>query len=200
MTIQSLFNTKSIKTLLINAVLVYFFAPGVAASPHEAGYSNSNNGQLPVFLSEQQPVEQRPFFTQSSQSTSGSYTIERIHSAWQQARVNNKKIMLVLGSDSCDRCALLQRYVTEDTMSQRLASRYIILGIDVANSDFSIAVGETGIPQEQLPAILLLNTVNSFEQTMQSEEVLAFLPEPYEPIYQWIENIIHYTDQKLAAL
>ena len=50
-----------------------------------------------------------------------------------------------------------------------------------------------------LPAIVLMDVEQDFEAVTASDELVTFLPEPYEPIFKWIENILLYTELTLAA-
>jgi len=139
--------------------------------------------------------------TQSeSTSLSPSLAIEQIYREWLVAREAQKPLMLVLGEGDCDRCALLGRYMDDGAMRARIEQRFTILRIDLANSDLALAVNLGSGVEEPLPAIILVETAQPFVAAWQPEHLLAFLPEPYEPIYQWIENVMHYSDSRLAAL
>lgn len=135
-----------------------------------------------------------------STSLSQSLAIEQIYREWLVAREAQKPLMLVLGEGDCDRCALLGRYMDDAAMRARIEQRFTILRIDLANSDLELAINQSSKVEEPLPAIILVETAQPFVAAWQPEQLLAFLPEPYEPIYQWIENVMHYSDTRLAAL
>lgn len=186
---------KTICNRLLAAIALMVMST-LASAADSAGAGSPNSGlNEPLSLSSAMlsPAEQAHTLT----------AIEQIESAWLTARDSGKTIMLVLGSEVCDRCVLLQRYIDDKAMRARLDSRFVVLSIDVANSDFSINIqgaGKAATEQEGLPAIVLIDTSMPFEATMQPEQLLAFLPEPYEPLYQWIENILYFTERSVAAI
>jgi thioredoxin-related protein len=126
--------------------------------------------------------------------------IEQIYREWLVAQDAQKPLMLVLGEGDCDRCALLGRYMEDAAMRARIEQRFAILRIDLAHSDLALAVEQGASGEHPLPAIILVETAQPFADVWQPERLMAFLPEPYEPIYQWIENVMQYSDSRLAAL
>lgn len=120
-----------------------------------------------------------------------------LRDAWQAARSERKSVMLVLGADWCDRCALLERYLEDDEMHQRIDERFVVLNFNVGDPDSLIKM-ETN--SAQLPLIVMLDSGVEFGQLMTSDNLLTFLPDPHQPIYDWLENLLIYTEQPLAAM
>ncbi len=118
-----------------------------------------------------------------------------IRSAWEQAHSSNRSVMLVLGAEWCDRCALLQRYMNDEDLQARIDQRFVVMHLDVGRPDSLITMESDAV---QLPVIVLLDSAQKFESQMQSSNLLTFLPEPYEPLYDWLENVLFYTEQTLA--
>ena len=116
--------------------------------------------------------------------------------AWSEARTGSKSVMLVLGAKWCDRCELLSRYMTEENLRTRIDKRFVVLHMDVGEPQSLISLEDTDV---QLPVIVLLDSSEQFEDLMQSNSLLTFLPEPFEPIYDWLENVLFYTEQAFAA-
>ena len=46
----------------------------------------------------------------------------------------------------------------------------------------------------------MLDSEVDFNQLMASDNLLTFLPDPNQPIYEWLENLLIYTEQPLATL
>lgn len=114
--------------------------------------------------------------------------------AWEKGRDVGKSVMVVLGTETCDRCALLARYMRDEQMRTRIEDRFIVLNLDVGSPDSTLQVDG----EQRLPAIVLVDSANDFDVILQSNQLLTFLPEPYEPIFEWIENVLDYTEQPIA--
>ena len=120
-----------------------------------------------------------------------------LRDAWQAARDEDKSVMLVLGADWCDRCALLERYMGDGDLNQRIDKRFVVLNLNVGNPDSFIQMENNSV---QLPVIVMLDSEVEFNQLMASDNLLTFLPDPNQPIYEWLENLLIYTEQPLATL
>ena len=57
--------------------------------------------------------------------------IAEIKTAWELGRQQGKQVMVVMGSDSCDRCALLKRYMQDKSLRARLDKRFVVLHLEV---------------------------------------------------------------------
>ena len=120
-----------------------------------------------------------------------------LRGAWQQGRQVGKGVMLVLGAEWCERCELLARYMSDQTLKTRIDQQFVVLELDVGSPDSMISL-EAG--EQRLPVIVVLDSAEEFDRLMQSDSLLTFLPEPYEPLYDWLENILLFTEDTLAAL
>lgn len=119
-----------------------------------------------------------------------------LRDAWQQARGESKLVMLVLGADWCDRCALLKRYMEDTEMNQRIDERFVVLNLNVGKPDSFIQMEDNSM---QLPVIVMLDSDTEFNQLMTSDNLLTFLADPNQPIYDWLENVLYYSDQTVAS-
>ena len=127
-------------------------------------------------------------------------SVQQLHltmvEAWDRAELENKVIMLVLGNDSCDRCALLARYMADPSLSQRIDKNFINLNV---STDLLSAAMSIQIDEQYLPAIILIESQGQFNGSLPSDNLMTFRPESYEPLYDWMENLLFYSDQVFAA-
>lgn len=128
-----------------------------------------------------------------SQSNS---TVTALKSAWAAGREQSKSVLVVLGTEQCDRCALLDRYLNDEAMRARIENRFLVLNLDLGSE---VERDESGTQAYSLPAIVLVDTTLDFETILQSDQLMTFLPEPHEPVYQWLENVLHFTEYSLAS-
>ncbi|MBT8149146.1 MAG: thioredoxin family protein [Gammaproteobacteria bacterium] len=122
-------------------------------------------------------------------------TLAQLERAWRLGREQGMPVMVVLRSDSCDRCALLQRYMNDRALKAQLEARFVVLDIDVGMAIVD-SQGET--TEEQLPAIVLVDTRQDFAEILQTDQLVTFLPSADQPLYDWMENILDYSAQTLA--
>lgn len=116
--------------------------------------------------------------------------------AWRLAEQNNKVVMMVLGSESCDRCVLLDRYLDDESLSARIEKHFV--RVDISTTAFQQGMS-VQIDDEQLPAIILIESEGPFTGRLPSERLMTFRPEVYEPMYDWMENLLFYSDQVFAS-
>lgn len=127
-------------------------------------------------------------------------SVQQLHlnmvEAWDRAEIEHKVIMLVLGNDNCDRCALLARYMEDPSLSQRINKNFVNLNV---STDILSAAMSIQIDDQYLPAIILIESEGQFDGSLPSDNLLTFRPETYEPLYDWMENLLFYSDQVFAA-
>ena len=122
-------------------------------------------------------------------------TLLQLENAWRVGREQGKPVLVVLRSDGCDRCALLHRYMQEEALRVQLDSRFVVLDIDVGIAVID-SQGESS--EERLPAIVLVDTRQEFAEILATDQLVTFLPSADESLYDWMENILHYSAQTLA--
>jgi len=133
--------------------------------------------------------------TTANSEAQASDTLVQLERAWRVGREHGMPVMVVLRSESCDRCALLQRYMNDQALKQQLEARFIVLDIDVGMAIVD-SQGETS--EEQLPAIVLVDTRQDFAEILQTDQLVTFLPSADQPLYDWMLNILDYSAQTLA--
>lgn len=122
-------------------------------------------------------------------------TMRMLEAAWQSGRDQQKPVLVVLRTDSCDRCALLAHYMSDPELRLRMDKRFVVLDIDVG---MAVVDSEAGTSEEQLPAVVLIDSRESFADILASDQLITFLPSAEEPLYDWMENILQYSSQILA--
>lgn len=127
-----------------------------------------------------------------AQSQSGISTMMR--DAWRKASDNNKVVMMVLGADNCDRCQLLDKYMSSVPLKPRIDEHFVVLnmGIDAVSDDLEVASGH-------LPAIVLVESSEDIRGALSTERMLTFMPEPHEALYDWMESLLFYSDQVFSV-
>lgn len=130
-----------------------------------------------------------------SQDADSGETLRMLESAWQSGREQRKPVLVVLRSDTCDRCALLSHYMADPELRDRLDSKFVVLDVDVG---MAVIDSEGGTSEAHLPAVVLIDSREPFESILASDELVTFLPGVEEPLYDWLENILQYSSQILA--
>ncbi len=120
----------------------------------------------------------------------------QMRSVWRDANENNKVVMMVLGADNCDRCELLDKYMRDEVLKARIDRHFVVLNLGVDALGDSVAVD---IKSQHLPAIVLVESANDYQGLLPSEQMLTFMPEPHEPLYDWMDSLLFYSDQVFSA-
>lgn len=116
--------------------------------------------------------------------------------AWLEAASRDKVVMLVIGSESCDRCALLKRYMQDQSLSERIDKHFV--KVDISTTALMNRMPIV-IDDAYLPAIILVESDGQFSGELKTDSLLTFRPEVYEPLYDWMENLLFYSDQVFAS-
>ena len=155
--------------------------------------SAAGNAAHSTYADASAPLERLP--ARNTEAYSGADLFRTLSDAWDEASMRNKVVMLVLGSESCDRCALLDRYMSHESLSKRIEQHFIRVDLSVSRyrKDMPIAIKD-----EHLPAIILVESEGHFDGNLPADRLLTFRPEPYEPMYDWMENLLFYSDQVFA--
>ncbi len=111
--------------------------------------------------------------------------------AWQVGKDQGKPVMLVLGSEACDRCALLNRYLDDSEIYERVSNQFVILSVNVAMGKATLKARR--LLEESFPAIVLMDIEQSFDALVDTDQLVTFSPEPQMPIFTWLEYILEYT-------
>lgn len=115
----------------------------------------------------------------------------QLEEAWLEAKSDNKNVLLVFGTESCDRCALLNRYLdSNDNLMQGLHQRFVVLHVEVQEE---ITVSGN----EHLPAVVVAPVTDDFNDLMRKEELLTFVPQQTQTIYSWVESVLAYTESNI---
>ncbi|MGB5325110.1 MAG: thioredoxin family protein [Pseudomonadales bacterium] len=122
-------------------------------------------------------------------------TLRMLESAWHTGRAQQKPVLVVLRTETCDRCALLSHYMADPALRGRLDERFVVLDIDVG---MALVDSEGSTSEAQLPAVVLIDSRQPFESILASDQLVTFLPGAEEPLYDWMENILNYSAQILA--
>jgi len=129
--------------------------------------------------------------------------------AWQVAQANDKLVMVVLGDNHCDRCLLLDKYLADKTLKARIEKHFVVINISIHAFDQSgtlrregeSATGKAASQQMEYdsPAIVVMESPESLGSAVADDGLLTFMPAPYEPLYDWMENLLFYSEQVLSA-
>ncbi|NNM10684.1 MAG: hypothetical protein HKO60_02015 [Pseudomonadales bacterium] len=163
------------------AVLALF----TAACATESTYSPLANANAESVQSERERAED---------ADSGE-TLRMLEAAWQTGRDQQKPVLVVLRTDTCDRCALLSHYMSDPALRERMDTRFVVLDIDVG---VAVIDSEGASSEAHLPAVVLIDSREPFDEILASDQLVTFLPSNEEPLYDWIENILQYSSQILA--
>ena len=133
-------------------------------------------------------------------ATPDHHAAEKMAELLDTARSTNRDVMVVFGAQWCDRCVLLDRYIRQGELGDRIAKDFVVLNIDVG--DWSAErrhEAQHGHPtREGLPAIVLVDAKHDLVDVMASEELTTFLPDRDQPIYNWMEDILYFAEQAVA--
>lgn len=129
-------------------------------------------------------------------SQSGRELTSSMRSAWRQASEDNKVVMMVLGAESCDRCLLLDKYISSAPLKPRIDKHFVVLnmGIDALGDEVDV-----DIESEHLPAIVLVQSGSGVSGLFSTEKMLTFMPEPHEALFDWMESLLFYSDQVFSV-
>lgn len=125
---------------------------------------------------------------------------EEMRALLKLARATDRNVMVVFGADWCDRCVLLNRYMSESELQQRIAERFVVMHVDVGYWDKHRQYeAQMGHPtREGLPAVVIADAEEDYSNIMQSEELVTFLPDRDQPIYDWMDRVLSYAEQTYA--
>ncbi len=132
--------------------------------------------------------------------TADHHAAEKMAELLDTARTSNRDVMVVFGADWCDRCVLLDRYIRQGELGDRIAEDFVVLNIDVGDwSEERRYEAQHGHPtREGLPAIVLVDADENLVDVMASKELTTFLPDKDQPIYNWMEDILYFAEQAVA--
>ena len=138
---------------------------------------------------------------QSSEGASPDHhAAEKMAELLDNARATDRDVMVVFGAQWCDRCVLLDKYIREGDLGDRIAEDFVVLNIDVGDwSQERRQETQYGHPtREGLPAVVLVDAEEDLVDVMASKELTTFLPDRDQPIYNWMEDILYFADQAVA--
>ena len=143
-------------------------------------------------------TERREIAQQDTDATVGAAQMEALLSI---ARATDRDVMVVFGADWCDRCVLLNRYMKNSDLRVRIDERFVVMHVDVGYWDEQRRhEAQRGHPtHEGLPAVVIADASEDFASIMSSEELVTFLPDRDQPIYDWMERVLTYAEQTYAA-
>ncbi len=126
---------------------------------------------------------------------------EQMRALLTLARATDRNVMVVFGADWCDRCVLLNRYMEESELQQRIADRFVVMHVDVGYWDKHRQYeAQMGHPtREGLPAVVIADAEEDYSNIMQSDELVTFLPDRDQPIYDWMDRVLTYAEQTYAV-
>jgi thiol:disulfide interchange protein len=180
---------------LKSALLIFLVLPLVFS-----GLVSADNNKIAAAEIDQTMTEQTSN-EQGAKESSGAVASETMRLALLQARESGRDVMVVFGADWCDRCALLKRYMDESALQDRIQSQFIVLLVDVGYGDKNQRYeAQMGHPtREGLPAVVIADSSDQFTSIMTSEELVTFLPDRDQPIYDWMDRVLKYAEQTYAV-
>lgn len=186
-------------TSLKSASLVFVLLPLVFSGFASADNNTIATNQIDQTINE--PVSNEPASNKrGAKESSGAVASETMRLALLQARETGRDVMVVFGADWCDRCALLKRYMDESELQNRIKSQFIVLHVDVGywdkNQRYEAQMGHP--TREGLPAVVIADSSDKFTSIMTSEELVTFLPDRDQPIYDWMDRVLKYAEQTYA--
>lgn len=145
--------------------------------------------------SESTPAEQL------SDSSSSSLDEAQMGEILSAARASGRDVMVVFGAQWCDRCALLKRYMADSPLQNRINQQFIVVYVDVGDWDEARRhETQMGHPtREGLPAVVIAHANEELVSIMNSDELVTFLPDRDQPIYDWMERVLQYAEQVYAS-
>lgn len=182
-------------TSLKSASLVFLLLPLVFS-----GFVSADNNKIATNQIDQ-TINEPASNKQGAKESSGAVASETMRLALLQARETGRDVMVVFGADWCDRCALLKRYMDESELQNRIKSQFIVLHVDVGywdkNQRYEAQMGHP--TREGLPAVVIADSSDKFTSIMTSEELVTFLPDRDQPIYDWMDRVLKYAEQTYAV-
>ena len=86
--------------------------------------------------------------------------------------------------------------MAHESLSERIDKHFIKVDISTTALMKKMPVD---IDDAYLPAIILVESDGQFSGELQTDSLLTFRPEVYEPLYDWMETLLFYSDQVFAS-
>ena len=98
--------------------------------------------------------------------------------------------------------------MNDPALGLRIENRFVVLHVDLgsvsavednSNSTESLSNNREELStREDLPAIVLVDSKQDIGEILASNNLMTFLPDADQPIYDWMENILFYAEHALA--